>query len=76
MERATDLLDAFTDMKPIADLRNTADAAVLLAADFDACGRGYLTTVFTGYTLSITQKICALGYFSFATTSGFTTIRR
>ena len=60
------LLRSFRDMKGTTTaLRNTADAAVLLASDFDGCGRGYLSTYTSGTTVSIAKKSCALGYYSF-----------
>ena len=40
-------------------------AAALLVNKFDACGRGYLHTYASGLTLTVTQKSCALGYYSF-----------
>ena len=46
-------------------LRNTADAAALLAQDFNSCGVAYLATYISGLTISIATKSCALGYFSF-----------
>merc|ERR1719397_1464194 len=49
-----------------AALRNTADAAYLLAKDFNSCGVGYLATYANGLTVSIAQKSCALGYYTFA----------
>jgi len=66
MEQSSDLLRAFYNMKSSkAELRNTADAAALFAADFSSCGRAYTNTIWSGNTLSITQKSCALGYYSF-----------
>merc|ERR550539_255968 len=47
-------------------LRNTADSAYLLAKDFNSCGVGYLATYANGLTVSIAQKSCALGYYTFA----------
>ena len=61
-----DFIDAFKNMKPTTSaLRNTADAAALLSKDFNSCGVAYLNTINSGYTISICQKSCALGYFSF-----------
>jgi len=66
MEQSSDLLSAFFYMKSSATaLRNTADAAALLAADFSSCGRAYTNTIWSGNTFSIAQKSCALGYYSF-----------
>ena len=59
-------LSAFTNMKnSISELRNSADAAVLLSVDFNSCGVAWLNTISSGDTVSICQKSCALGYFSF-----------
>ena len=61
-----DFIDAFANMKSSADaLRNTADSAALLSVDFNSCGVAYLNTISSGWTISICQKSCALGYFSF-----------
>ena len=60
------LLRSFRDMKGTTTaLRNTADAAALLAKDFNSCGVAYLAQYNTGSTISIATKSCALGYFSF-----------
>ena len=59
-------LSTFSTMKGTATaLRNTADAAALLAKDFNSCGVAYLAQYNTGSTISIATKSCALGYFSF-----------
>merc|ERR1711963_1307367 len=61
-----DFIDAFANMKGTASaLRNTADAAALLSVDFNSCGVAYLNTFDSGWTISVCQKSCALGYFSF-----------
>ena len=66
MKESSDLLRAFYYMKSSTTaLRNTADAAALLAADFSSCGRASTNTIWSGNTLSICQKSCALGYYSF-----------
>merc|ERR1719295_822190 len=66
MEQSSDLLRAFYNMKSsTAELRNTADAAALLSVDFNSCGVAYLNTWDSGWTISVCQKSCALGYFSF-----------
>ena len=46
-------------------LRNSADSAALLALDFNSCGVAYLATYSSGSTISVCQKSCALGYYSF-----------
>jgi len=65
-ESSSVVLTNFRNMKSsLEELRNTADAAALLVNKFDACGRGYLFTYASGLTLTVTQKSCALGYYSF-----------
>merc|ERR1712243_138295 len=59
------MLDQFSQYKPIDELRNSADAAALLVKKFDSCGVAKTDTFETGNTVSVTQKSCALGYFSF-----------
>ena len=59
-------ISAFAGMKSsVAALRNSADAAALLSVDFNSCGVAYLNTISSGNTVSICQKSCALGYYSF-----------
>ena len=59
-------ISTFANMKGSASaLRNTADAAALLAQDFNSCGVAYLAQYASGSTISIATKSCALGYFSF-----------
>ena len=59
-------ISTFANMKGSASaLRNTADAAALLAKDFNSCGVAYLATYASGSTVSIATKSCALGYYSF-----------
>ena len=61
-----DLIDAFANMKSsVSELRNTADAAALLVEDFNSCGVAYMNTISSGWTVSVCQKSCALGYYSF-----------
>ena len=56
----------FRDMKGTTSaLRNTADAAALLALSFNSCGVAFMATYTNGNTVSIAKKSCALGYFSF-----------
>ena len=62
----SDFISTFANMKGTTTaLRNTADAAALLAQDFDSCGVAYLSTYSSGSTISIATKSCALGYYSF-----------
>ena len=49
----------------VSELRNTADAATLLAVDIAHCGMAYMAASSSGNTLSVVKKSCALGYFSF-----------
>jgi len=59
------LLYAFRNSMSKSDLLNCADSAVLLVKDTKACGYGFVNTVFSCNTFSITKKSCATGYFSF-----------
>jgi hypothetical protein len=64
VEDTREMLAAFTDFKAsVEELRDTADAAVLLITDFQACGIGYIADFkkdkgFTS-TLSVVSKSCA-----------------
>jgi len=61
------ILDQFKRMKgtPKA-LRGTADAAALLVNKLHgACGIGYLDTIKSGNTVSVTAKECAIGTYTF-----------
>jgi hypothetical protein len=61
-----EMLSAFKSMKGNSEaLRGSADVAALLVRSFDSCGRGYLNTIGSGSTISVTAKSCALGYYSF-----------
>jgi len=61
------LLTAFTNMKSsTAALRNTADVAVLLVANWGLCGQAWGDSIRSGRTMSVTEKSCALGYYTFA----------
>ena len=60
------MLTNFRYMKTSVDeLKNSADAAALLVANFAACGIAYTYTYSSGLTLSVTMKSCATGYYSF-----------
>merc|ERR1711937_942524 len=63
-------LDQLENLKPtFADVRGSADVAVLLVDTFDSpysCGRARLFAVPSGNTFSVSKKSCALGYFTFA----------
>merc|ERR1719167_1267246 len=59
------MINQFSQYKPIDELRNSADAAALLVKKFDSCGVAKTDTFESGNTVSVTQKSCALGYFSF-----------
>merc|ERR1711892_1073286 len=66
IQDTSDLISAFKNMKDsVEELRNTADATALLVEDFNSCGVAYMNTVSYGYTISVCQKSCALGYYSF-----------
>ena len=62
----TGIIATFARMKgSTAALRGTADAAALLVLRFDYCGVGYLNTISSGGTVSVTAKGCALGNYAF-----------
>ena len=48
-----------------ANLRGTADAAALLVNSFNLCGIGYVNTISSGATISVTAKNCAIGTYTF-----------
>ena len=63
---ASGLLAKFSNSKDTKDmLRDGADVAALIVDSFSACGVGYLNTIRSGYTFSVTKKSCAVGYYSF-----------
>jgi len=56
----------FRKMKSgVEKLRGTADVACLLVNKFDSCGVGFVNGLFSGSPISVVQKSCAVGYFSF-----------
>jgi len=59
------VLNNFWKSMSLEDLRNSADAAALLVADLSGCGIAYTDTTGSCYTLSVTKKSCATGYYSF-----------
>ena len=67
VEDSVEMLTAFRYMRnTVTRLRHSADAAVLLVKDLkNSCGIAFLNQISTGYTLSVVQKSCALGYYSF-----------
>ena len=74
IEDSSDALKAFRVMKKepgmgsnkaVRALRNTADAAALIQWSLSGCGIAYTDTWDNGYTISVTKKSCATGYFSF-----------
>ena len=58
-------LGTFASSKPADELRDGADVAALLVLNAPYCGVGYLDTIASKYTFSITAKDCAVGYYSF-----------
>ena len=65
-QNGSGILTAFRNMKgSTAALRGSADSAALLVNRFNYCGIGYLNTIGSGATVSVTLKSCALGYYSF-----------
>ena len=68
VQDGSSFLSNFKSMKgSLAKLRNSADCAVLLTDIYDSskCGIGYLNSLYTGNTVSIARKSCALGYYTF-----------
>merc|ERR1712179_178512 len=64
---SSDMLHVFNKFKPsYSDIRESADAAQLLANNFHNCGSGYTYTATgsAGHTLSVVKKSCAFGYHS------------
>merc|ERR1711892_1236549 len=59
------LLSAFKNSMSLSDLKNSADTAALLTADLSGCGIAYTGTTGSCWTLSVTKKSCATGYYSF-----------
>ena len=55
----------FVASKPVDELRDGADVAALLVLDAWYCGVGYLDTIASKYTFSISAKDCAVGYYTF-----------
>jgi hypothetical protein len=66
VENSSTMISNFKSMKSsVAELRGSADAAALLVDDFASCGVGYLNSLKSGNTVSVTMKRCAVGYYSF-----------
>jgi len=66
-ESSSDTLHVFNKYKPsYADIRGSADAAQLLANEFENCGSGYTYTVTSGHghTLTTAKKSCSASYHS------------
>merc|ERR1719288_57603 len=62
----TDGLQKFRSMRgSYEELVETADFGALLVADNKYCGYANLYGDYYGYSLSVTQKDCALGYYTF-----------
>jgi hypothetical protein len=67
LEKAGDMLTAFINFKSSTEeLRDTADAAVLLVKKFSACGIGRLASFGSGDTISVVMKSCAETQFTVA----------
>merc|ERR1711962_1570721 len=62
-------LNQLTNLKSsYAEVRDSADVAVLLVDTFDSrtsCGRAHLFAIPSGNTFSVSKKSCALGYYTF-----------
>jgi len=59
------ILSNFASSMSTSDLRHSADTAALLVADLSGCGIAYTHTTGSCYTISVTKKSCATGYYSF-----------
>ena len=57
------ILSAFASSMSTSALRHSADTAALLVADLSGCGIAYTHTTSSCYTLSVTKKSCATGYY-------------
>ena len=57
------VLTNFKNSMSMNKLKNSADAAALLVADLSGCGIAYTHTTGNCYTLSVTKKSCATGYY-------------
>merc|ERR1711892_412366 len=68
-EADTETIVTYTVMmwhtQELSDLKNSADTAALLTADLSGCGIAYTGTTGSCWTLSVTKKSCATGYYSF-----------
>ena len=63
-DTSTNLLAEFSKMKgTAAALRNTADAAALLALDLPYCGVAYMATYARGNTVSVTKNFIKITKF-------------
>jgi len=66
IEDSSDFFYAFFNMKGSpAELRETADQTTLLSLDFHSCGIGRVNGIAAGTTVTVAQKKCAVGYYSF-----------
>jgi len=60
------ILDMFTNMKSSPkELRGTADVATLLVNRMDSCGWAWGDTLWSGKTMSVIRRDCAISYYSF-----------
>ena len=56
------MIYTFAFMKSsVEELRESADAAVLLVNSMNACGIAFFNTISNGLTLSVSMKSCAVG---------------
>jgi len=65
MHSASKMLAAFENWKPLDELLNSADSAALIVNDFQSCGVGNFDAFNDRRTLTVSKKICNLGYYSF-----------
>jgi len=56
----------FKKMKgSVKKLLGSADVAVLIVNSFNSCGVGFVNGIYGGSSISVVQKSCAVGYYSF-----------
>merc|ERR1711981_47743 len=64
MEDGVDMIYKFQDWGG-SNIRRSADAAALLVADFNVCGIGFMAAYRYQSTITVSQKSCALRYYTF-----------
>jgi len=65
-QTGTDTLTAFRASASLAELKSSADMAILLVEELtNVCGAAYTNTHTSGFSLAVVDENCAIGYFSF-----------